>query len=83
MEEMIVLLSLAGPALVLWINYLIAREFYRTACMKGHYQIKYLWLPFFLGAIGYLIVVALPDKSALNHGVQTQSHNQGNDLPII
>lgn len=60
-----VLLPLAGAVLMLWVNYLISREFYRIAEMKGHSEKKYLWLPFFLGAIGYLLVIALPNNKAL------------------
>lgn len=54
---------LLGAALVLWIQYLIAKEFYGIAVAKGYNQRKYLWLPFFLGLIGFLLVVALPDRS--------------------
>lgn len=51
-----------GAALLIWIQYLIAREFYVVASAKGYNQKKYLWLPFFLGMIGFLLVVALPDR---------------------
>lgn len=59
--EGIIFLSILGAALLFWIQYLIAREFYVIALAKGHPQKKYLWLPFFLGMIGFLLVVALPD----------------------
>ena len=70
MEEALVILL--GAILVIWINYLIAREFYRAAVMKGHPEQKYLWLPFFLGVIGYLLVIALPsERAAVEKPVET------------
>ena len=33
-----------------------------AAQKKGHIQKKYFWLCFLLGAVGYLLVVALPDR---------------------
>ncbi len=56
------LIALAVCALILWITYLIAKEFYKVAQAKGYSEKKYLWLPFLLGVIGYLLVVALPDR---------------------
>lgn len=63
MEE-IIFFSILGAALLFWIQYLIAREFYTVALAKGYDQKKYLWLPFFLGLIGFLLVVAPPDRKA-------------------
>ena len=58
---MAILFLLAGVLLLLYINYLIAECFYKIAVCKGFDEKKYLWLPFFFGMIGYLLVVALPD----------------------
>ena len=44
------------------INFFIAREFYKVAVEKGHDEDKYLWISFFLGIVGYLLVIALPDR---------------------
>lgn len=44
------------------IDFLVANEFYQVAKKKGHKEIKYFWLSFFLGIIGYLLVIALPDR---------------------
>ena len=55
-------------ALLIWVDYLIAREFYRAACAKGFEQKKYLWLPFFLGVVGYLLVIALPSLPSDRRG---------------
>lgn len=62
MESLIFLLCLIGLALLLWVWYLICREFYQIAEYKGYSHSKYLWLTFFLGLIGMLLVVALPDR---------------------
>ena len=56
-----IVLIIIGAAIVLWIDYLIAREFYRAAEAKGYAETKYLWLCFLLGAVGYMLVIALPD----------------------
>lgn len=66
MEFFLLLLCIASAALSIWVYYLISREFYRAAVMKGHTEKKYLWLPFFLGIIGYLLVIALPNKNAVS-----------------
>lgn len=57
-----VFISLVFLVIVLWVNYLISREFYRAANAKGFYEKKYLWIPFWLGVVGYLLVIALPTK---------------------
>lgn len=51
-------------ALLLWIQYYIAKKFYFIAKEKGYDKKQYLWLSFFFGMIGYLLVVALPDRGA-------------------
>ena len=61
MEVVIVLIACA---LVLWIDYLIAKEFYFAAQAKGYYEKKYLWICFFLGMVGYLLVIALPNRAS-------------------
>jgi hypothetical protein len=62
-EIMEVIIILLCSALALWINYLIAREFYNAAEEKGYYDTKYLWICFFLGIVGYLLIIALPARS--------------------
>ena len=64
MEALIILLSLLMAILVLWVDYLIAKEFYKAAQYKGYSEKKYLWICFWLGVVGYLLVVALPDRGA-------------------
>ena len=58
----IILATLVVAAAVVWILWLVAKEFYVAAKAKGYYEKKYLWICFLLGVIGYLLVVALPDR---------------------
>ncbi len=62
----IVLGSLAAVGLIIWINYLIANAFYGIACEKGHDERKYFHFCFWLGAVGYIMVAALPDRGMQN-----------------
>lgn len=73
MEVVIILIACA---LVLWIDYLIAKEFYFVAQAKGYYEKKYLWICFLLGAVGYLLVIALPNRVS----AQKETHD---DLPAL
>lgn len=41
----------------------IANRFSDVAAMKGHTERKYFWICLWLGWIGYLLVIALPDRS--------------------
>lgn len=56
----IYLLFLAGLIVVMWF---VAKWFAQIAADKGYYDRKYFWICFWLGAIGYLLVVAMPDRS--------------------
>ena len=60
----ILIVSIVACAIALWIDYLIAREFYFAAQEKGHPGKKYLWICFFLGMVGYLLVIALPNRAS-------------------
>ena len=59
---LIVLGIISALAVVICIWFLIAKAFYRIACMKRFYEKKYLWAPFFLGIVGMLLVAALPTR---------------------
>lgn len=60
MEVFLIILACIA---ILIIDYLIAKEFYAIATDKGYVATKYLWIPFLLGIVGYLLVVALPDRN--------------------
>ncbi|MBQ9953774.1 MAG: hypothetical protein IJO92_05555 [Clostridia bacterium] len=54
-------------ALVTLFSLWIAGEFHQAATLKGHPQSKYFWICFFCGIVGYLLVIALPDKAQSVH----------------
>ena len=60
----ILIITIVACAIALWIDYLIAREFYFAAQEKGYSGKKYLWICFFLGMVGYLLVIALPNRAS-------------------
>ncbi len=61
---MYIIIYLIVLAVVLFINHIIASMFYDIAERKGHHEKKYYWLSFWLGAVGYIMVAALPDLFA-------------------
>ena len=56
--------SLIGLALYLWLCYYLAEQFYEAAKAKGYSDKKYFWITFWLGPIGYWLIIALPDRGA-------------------
>ena len=48
------------PLIVL--NVFIANRFYDAAKAKGYTDKCYFWLSFWLPIVGYLLVIALPDR---------------------
>ena len=57
----VVLLYLALLALVIWVYLLITREFADIAQSKGYDRTRYWRISFWLGMVGDLIILALPD----------------------
>lgn len=76
-----IVLYIAALALSIWVHYLVAREFYRAACGKGSWEKKYFWLPFLLGFVGYLLIIALPDYSKV--GMSARTPIPGENLPPL
>ena len=62
MEFIIVFLSILLLIGLILFQYSIAMEFYKIAIMKGFEDRKYLWMSFAFGIVGYLLVIALPNK---------------------
>ena len=62
MEFIIVFLSILLLIGLILFQYSIAMEFYKIAIMKGYEDRKYLWMSFAFGIVGYLLVIALPNK---------------------
>ena len=57
-------LLIATCVLFLIVDFLVAREFYLTAAAKGWNSKKYFFYTFFLLFVGYLLVLALPDRGS-------------------
>ena len=53
-----VLLVIAAVA----ISFTAAKEFYKASVARGWPEKKYFWICFLLPVIGYLLVIALPDR---------------------
>lgn len=53
---------LIGVCLCLWVLWYLAKQFYEVAKSKGYYERKYLWICFWLGLPGWLLVIALPNR---------------------
>ncbi|MBQ8696999.1 MAG: hypothetical protein IJ519_04690 [Clostridia bacterium] len=66
METVIILyiIYLAILVAAIYLNYFIANQFYTIACDKGYTERKYLWISFWLGLVGYLLVVAMPVRKS-------------------
>ena len=61
------------------VNLGTANQFYKIASMKGHSDKQYFWWCFFLGIVGWLMVVALPDRAV----TKTESHATSSELPDL
>lgn len=59
---MLGLLLLIPIAALLFLDYFIADEFRRIAMRKGYCARRYFWWCFFLGIVGYMMVIALPNR---------------------
>lgn len=56
-------LAIFGAIFVILVDWLFAKLFARVAIMKGHGGREYFWLCFIFGIMGYLLVIALPNKN--------------------
>lgn len=59
---MVTLLILIPVLALLVLDYFVAEEYQSIASRKGYCGRKYFWWSFFLGFVGYLMVVALPER---------------------
>lgn len=48
--------------IALVISWFAAREFYKIAEDKGYHGRKYFWWAFLMPVVGYLLIVAMPDR---------------------
>ncbi len=63
MEILVFLAVILVAAFMLWLDWILANEFFGVAAAKGYNNKKYLWYCFFFGLVGYLLVIALKDKN--------------------
>lgn len=86
-KSMDIFLLLVVILFLLWLDWYMAQQFYIAACDKGYNERKYFWICFWLVAAGWLLVVALPDKSSHLHNHEPlQTTNLGfsdNELPDL
>lgn len=59
-----IVISLVILALAIWVLHYVASQFQRVAREKGWDERKFYWLSFLMGAVGWMLVVALPDRNA-------------------
>ena len=73
------LLILLPFAIGLVISWLAAKRFDEIAQMKGQPPKKYFWWCFWVGMIGWAMVIALPDRAGINQKIADSS----DDLPEL
>lgn len=78
MEVLIFLGGIAILAVAIWLDYYIAKQFESVANAKGYIGAQYFHLCFWLGMIGYLLIIALPDRGKINAG-----NNPADELPEL
>ena len=66
-----------GLIVALVLFYACAYTFYEIACMKGHGERKYFWWTFFIPLMGALMVIALPDRGAI------ENLHTSEDFPVL
>lgn len=72
------ILSAVVLVAVLAVHVFVSVEFYKAAAMKGWPQKKYFYIALALWFVGYLLIIALPDRG--NSGVRAIEIN---DLPEL
>lgn len=73
------LIAILIIAVVLVLNWFAAKQFQEIVYMKGHYNTKYFWWCFGLGAIGWAMVIALPDRAS----TQQENTAETDELPNL
>ena len=59
---MVGIVCLLIAAALIFLDFFVAGWFFEVAEAKGFHDRKYYWICFWLGVIGYLLVIALPDR---------------------
>lgn len=63
MDDELIIFLVCVVGIVL--DFFISRWFYTAAKEKGHQQKKYFWICFWLGMVGWLLIIALPDRGGV------------------
>ena len=63
---------ISSTIFILCVRSIICQEFYAVAEQKGYADKKYFWYSFIFGLVGYLLVIALPDKTAIKKSVDNK-----------
>lgn len=66
MEFLYLLIALAVVALAVYVAVFVTREFASIAESKGYDYRRYWHVAFWLGLVGYLIILGLPDLNSRN-----------------
>lgn len=70
------------PVILVWVDFIVAAYFYKVAEYKGYHDVIYCRLSFYLTFIGYLLVVALPDRAVASVGTENNTTVE-DELPEI
>ena len=73
-----VFLLIVACLALLVLDFFVAREFYLAAATKGWASKKYYFFAYFLNVIGYLMIIALPDRGSVSAGSY-----ESRDLPEL
>ena len=60
---MLTVLAVVGGIVALILLHYISNLFYLVAVEKGWDERKFYWLSFFFGFVGWMLVIALPDRN--------------------
>ncbi len=63
-------------------DYVVAKEFERIAAEKGFAEKKYFYYSFIVPAVGYLMVIALPDHS-ITKTISVENNIDTDELPTL
>ena len=83
---MINLLYIIGAIVTLILLHYISNLFYLVAVEKGWDERKFYWLSFFFGFVGWMLVIALPDRNAtpvVISAPESPRRTDSNDLPPL
>ena len=69
MELLLVVIIFVLAVLIEWY---ISKQFYEAANAKGYYDKKYFWICFLMSWVGYLLIIALPDRGGYQQGISDE-----------